>query len=97
MKTLVEAKYKYIYQDDRATRRTHQFEYWEAVEEEKIEIENFVKKLDNNIQDKWLQDYLKNYYQVPALDGQTNVDYMIARSERLYTWEAMEHSWKSKA
>lgn len=93
---LVEAKYKYMYQDDRATRRTHLFEYWEAVEQEKDEIADFVKKVDNNRQDKWLSEYLKRYYQTPALDGQTNVDYMITRCERLYTWEEMERSWKSR-
>jgi len=96
MKTLVEAKYKYMYQDDRATRRTHIFEYWEAVEQEKIEIDGFVSSLSKNKEDKWLQEYMKMYYQTPALDGQLNVDYMIARGERLYTWEEMERSWKSK-
>lgn len=96
MKNASGEKYKYIYQDDRATRRTHQFEYYEVVEEEKIEIDDFVKKVDNNRDDKWLSDYLKMYYKTPALDGQTNVDYIIARSERLYTWDAMERSWKSK-
>lgn len=96
MKNRVEQKYKYYYQDDRATRLTHQYEYWEAVEQEKIEIDDFVKKVDNNRDDKWLSDYLKMYYKTPALDGQTNVDYMINRSERLYTWEEMERSWRVK-
>jgi len=92
---MVERKYKYIYQDDRAMRRTHLFEYHEQDELDREAIKNFAEKIDEK-QDGWLKQYITQYYRTPADDGQTNVDYMIERCERLYTWEEMERSWRAK-
>jgi len=89
-------KQKFYYQDSRVERRTHIFEYWEAVEQEHDEIQEFTAKLEKNKDDAWLKEYITQYYRVPATDGQTNVDYMIERCERLYTWEEMERSWRTK-
>jgi len=91
----VERKYKYIYQGDRAARFTHQFEYHEQDELDREAIKNFTEKIDEK-QDGWLKQYITQYYRTPADDGQTNVDYMIQRSERLYTWEEMERSWRAR-
>jgi hypothetical protein len=96
LKNARSAKYKYMYQDDRATRRTHIYEYYETVEAEHAEIQEFVTSLSVNKADAWLQGYMKEYYQVPAMDGQTQPDYIQQRCERLYTWEEMERSWRTK-
>lgn len=90
-----EIKYKYIYQGDRATRFTHQFEYQEQTQTDRAEIENFSNTIDK-VEDAWLKTYIDRYYRTPAEDGQTNVDYMIERCERLYTWEEMTKSWRAK-
>jgi hypothetical protein len=93
--TVVERKYKYIYQGDRATRYTHQFEYHEQDEIGREDIKQFADKIDEK-QDGWLKQYITQYYRTPADDGQTNVDYMIQRCERLYTWEEMQRSWRAR-
>ena len=91
----VEQKYKYIYQDDRATRRTHIFEYQEQDEIDRQDIKEFAERIDEKT-DGWLKQYITSYYRTPCDDGQTNVDYMIQRCERLYAWEEMERSWRAR-
>lgn len=103
--------YKYMYQEHHTKRNVYMFEYGERTNAQRVQIEKFIKSVEEhdaklasckaNQTSKperayWLAEYLQVRYSTKPEDGQTNVDYMADRCNRIAGATEMKRSWKAK-